>query len=320
MMKNLDLYIHGGLLIVALGLAYGAWKADPPEERREFSIFDPGPQGAREIKWEDERTVATMTITGEGDMLETWIVHGRRRLLPKKEEPMPKVEPKEVPPSRSDAGQASGTPDGGTAADAAATDTAAVASKPDAPAKEEVKPETPASAPDAVAEITEKYGDPELRAFPGSKAAKELAEGLRPLKALRQFDDLEADALEAMGIHPLAEQVEVVGHQDQLGDGRHENQPVPEGPGLFPVVEEPLAAASVDGVVLHGGGLCTVRARVVFPPHGRDSFGVNRIVAVGCSGSIARIVEAGVEVRRFFDASSTPQCARDVFTAPPGTH
>ena len=55
-----------------------------------------------------------------------------------------------------------------------------------------------ASQPAPKTEVT--YGEPVLRSFPGNATAQKLVESFSPLTALREFDSLDAAALEQMGL------------------------------------------------------------------------------------------------------------------------
>lgn len=55
-----------------------------------------------------------------------------------------------------------------------------------------------ASQPAEPADVT--YGEPVLRSFPGNKTATKLVESFSPLSALREFDSLDDEALEQMGL------------------------------------------------------------------------------------------------------------------------
>ncbi len=44
------------------------------------------------------------------------------------------------------------------------------------------------------------YGEPEMRSFPGGKQVTELVEKFSPLRAMRRFDDVDAEGLEEMGL------------------------------------------------------------------------------------------------------------------------
>lgn len=202
-MNRIELIVHGTLLLAALGLGYGAWKADAPEERRSFSIFEPS-QGIERVDWKDEKTVATVAVEGSGDTASTWITHGRRKPIPK---PAAPAEPPVSAPA-SDAAPAADagvntTADGGVEnspnADAGASDAGAKA-EPDAPKKPPTsRPDSTPADPDEADKKVE-YGEPQLQSFPGNETANQLVAALAPVKALRQFDDVDPETLDAMGL------------------------------------------------------------------------------------------------------------------------
>ena len=208
-MNRIELTVHAALLLIALGLAYGAWKSDAPEERRSFAIFEPA-QGIDEVAWEDDKTVAKVKVEAVSGEVRTWITHGRRKPIPKAT-PTPPTQPASAidaapPPSDADAGARADTgpangADAGSAnvsPDAGASPDAAPASKPDAPKKPPTS--QPASeAADAPSEPVQ-YGEPDLRSFPGNETSSQLIDALTPIKALRQFEDVDAETLAAMGM------------------------------------------------------------------------------------------------------------------------
>lgn len=55
-------------------------------------------------------------------------------------------------------------------------------------------------APEPEPEVVVTYGEATLRSFPGNATAKKLIESFSPLTALREFDDLDAEALAQMGL------------------------------------------------------------------------------------------------------------------------
>lgn len=208
-MNRIELIVHGALLVIALGLAYGAWKADAPEERRSFTIFDPGAGGVEEVTWEDEKTVATVKIEGKGEAVRTWVTHGRRKPIPTKlDEPRPASQPANAPdagPANADAGHVADAPASSRDAGAVAAD----AGKPEPPkapttSKADEPPKAPESAP--TSEPADKkaqkiqYGKPQLRSFPGNDTSRQLVEALTPVKALRQFDSVDEETAKAMGM------------------------------------------------------------------------------------------------------------------------
>jgi hypothetical protein len=174
-MNRVELIVHSSILLIALGLAYGAWKAEEPEERRAFAIFETGKQGVSEITWEDKKTATTIAVSDDGT---SWITHGRRKPLPpEKKEKMPDGAP-----------SSSASPDAGTTDGDAGHSGGEPASAPQS---------MPADTPESSAP---RFGELKSRSFPGNEAAKQLIKSLAPVRALRQFDDLDAETLEAMGM------------------------------------------------------------------------------------------------------------------------
>ncbi|GEM_PF-1590337 len=167
-MKSSDHIIYAILLVLTLGVAYGTWKGEEPEEKSSVVVFEPT-GGLASLEWDGERNAATIEITGEGDDLETWVVAGRKE----------KVEGPALPPPTGDD-------------DSAAEAVAGAGDDDSADATAEEEP-TPAPKPE--------YGEPVFKSFPGNEQAKKLVTSLSPLSALRRFDDLDADALEQMGLN-----------------------------------------------------------------------------------------------------------------------
>ncbi len=161
-MKRLETWIYGVLLVATLGLAWSVRTAEEPEEQGAALVFDPGPGGITVMRWDGEEELATIEVSGKGDALQTWVTAGKKEKI---------KTPKPTPGDDDD----SGSDDDDSAV--------AEASQP------AVKPEM---------DVT--WGDAVLRSFPGNETAKKLVESFSPLNALREFDKLDPEALEQMGL------------------------------------------------------------------------------------------------------------------------
>lgn len=80
-MKRLEAWLYGALLVVTLAVAWGVKNAEEPEEETSSVVFDPGAAGLQSLQWEDERSVATIEVTGSGDDRSTWVVAGRKERI-----------------------------------------------------------------------------------------------------------------------------------------------------------------------------------------------------------------------------------------------
>jgi hypothetical protein len=161
-MKPVETWAYALLLLVAIGLSWTSWTTEEVEEKKSSVVFDPG-AGLTSIVWAGDKNAATLTIEGKDDDLSVWVEAGRR----------PKIE---APKGDDD--------------DSAAGATAAV----ETPEGETGEPVTPDDAPEPT------YGPPELKAFPGNDQATKLVGLFQPLSALREFADVDAEALEGMGL------------------------------------------------------------------------------------------------------------------------
>ena len=172
-MRRKETLVYGVLLSLTLGLAWSIHHAEEPEEEAGSVVFDPG-AGVTSMSFENETSVATIEVEGSGDDLETWITAG------KKEKIETEVEITDAPADDDDSAEPPSD-----------DDDSAKESPPKAPEAESTQPTTKT-------EIT--YGDPILRQFPGNASATKLVESFSPLKALRQFEGLDEDALSQMGL------------------------------------------------------------------------------------------------------------------------
>jgi hypothetical protein len=179
-MKALEVWIYGVALAIALTLSYTQWKGEEPETKDEVLVFEPG-AALSEIRWEGKRDVATLAVEGAGDDAAIWVSAGKRKRIPKV------VGPEAPPAAGSEA----------TAGEAAASSAAAEASPGDAGKK---PPETKVEKKAEDGQEDEQYGEPELKSFPGNSQAKDVVKAFKPLKALREFQGLDAASIEEMGL------------------------------------------------------------------------------------------------------------------------
>ena len=158
-MKRLEPWIYGVLLVVTLAVAWGIRSGGDPVDKSDTVVFDPGAGGISVMRWEGEREVATIEVSGKGEGLQTWVTAGKKE----------KIE----------------TPKAGDDDDSGGDDDDSAVAEATQPAKVEM-------------DVT--FGDPIVRSFPGNATATKLVESFSPLTALREFDTLDADALEQMGL------------------------------------------------------------------------------------------------------------------------
>ncbi len=170
-MKRIETWIYGVLLVVTLGLAWGVRNAEEPQEKGKTTVFDPGAGGISVMRWDGEAAVATIEVSGKDDDLQTWVTAGKKEKI------------KTPVPSDDDD---SGSDDDDSGSD---DDDSAVA-----------EASQPAPAPKLEPEVVVTYGEPTVRSFPGNATAKKLIESFSPLTALREFDNLDAEALAQMGL------------------------------------------------------------------------------------------------------------------------
>ena len=64
-MRHKEVWIHGALLVVAMGLAWFVWRGDDPQAREQVTVFDPGAAGVTEIEWSDARNKTLLTLLPE---------------------------------------------------------------------------------------------------------------------------------------------------------------------------------------------------------------------------------------------------------------
>ena len=170
-MKHLETWIYGGLLVATLGFAWSVRNAEEPKEQGEAKVFDPGAGGISVMRWDGEEAVATIEVSGSGDTLETWVTAGKKEKI------------KTPQPVLGDDDDSSDDDDSAGDDDSAAAETS-----------------QPAPAPKPKPEVVVTYGEPTLRSFPGNETARKLVESFTPLTALREFDNLDAEALAQMGL------------------------------------------------------------------------------------------------------------------------
>lgn len=195
-MKVWEPYAHGALLAGALALSWASWKHEEPKEKSSVTVLDV-PKGAlKSVAWDDGKAVATVAFSGAGDDLEAWVRAGRRKKLP-------------AEPKADDATPAEPTPADSTPASEPGKD-----ATPKEPTPKEATPEED--------EDNARYGEPELRAFPGNDQAIKLAESFGPFVALREFGSLSPESLKEMGLDtPEGTLVITAGdkeHRFEIGD------------------------------------------------------------------------------------------------------
>lgn len=86
-MKKYETWIHAVLLIGVLIWARQIWKGVSPDEMTRVVLFDPGPNGLTEIRWEEPDETSILTVTKTGKETETRVRTGKR----------PKIEPAAPP-------------------------------------------------------------------------------------------------------------------------------------------------------------------------------------------------------------------------------